>query len=230
LPILPWYLLARTLRRATSTLVFGTYRGIRIADYTWRGGGEAESTAAFVRLVTDALALIEQTDPRRFRLLQREVEFVANEMTHSGSSGAYWRGARRCQIDFDREFGHRDLAENYEWWVAQIASLMVHEATHGRIYSHGVPYTWKNRARVERACHREQQRFAKRLRSDRYAFDEHFLPPFDASDWTPSWTFHDLTGWRRARSYARRSWERYRAARREDINRTTLRGDSCAET
>jgi hypothetical protein len=208
LQMLPSLILA-VPRRAGHTRVDGVYQGIQIADYNWRGASEPAWREFFVRVITDALRLIEGTDRRRWNTVKESLPLIANEPTLSGGTAEFSRAARCCSFDFDRHFRGTYDDLDYEWWVAQVASLLVHEAAHARLFANAVPYTRANRLRVERACHREQARFVRRLRSERYAFDEEFLPPFDPEDWLR----FDAGRLTRINSFNRRFWEGYRKAK-----------------
>lgn len=56
-----------------------------------------------------------------------------------------------------------------------IASTLVHEATHARLYRVDVPYTWESRERTEQLCRREEYRFVQRLDADMYPNHEEWL-------------------------------------------------------
>jgi len=184
LPFQPLYPVFLLLRYGQTD---GVCHGIRLLDLNGRKFDDPGWTALFVRLTSDALHLIERTDPRRMRVLRREIRLITNATTSPDVGGTYTAGIRECCIDFDRQFRDDGVLDpddvDYEWYVAQIASLLIHEATHGRIEGHGVPYRKHNRLRVERACHREQERFVRRLQSENWTFDESFLSPFNPATW-----------------------------------------------
>ena len=152
----------------------GSYGGIQLTNMTMNENHSAE----FVVFTIQALRLIERTDPRRFSVVQQELRYIANTALLSG--GAYKKATRRCQIDFLRYRCARNQ-QGYEWYLAFYACTIIHEATHGRIFRFGIPYNEKTWLRVERLCHKEEERFAKRLHSEEYDFSR-LCPEFD-----PTW-------------------------------------------
>lgn len=146
-----------------------------------------ESGPTFVRVTTEALHLIQRVDPRRYRRIQREVRSIENGAM--ASRGAYYRGERKCRVHFSRIPAPRtDLPDrDYQWCLADYATILIHEATHGHFYSLGIPYTPKTRAFIERLCVQEEHRFALRLfEGDRQRADR-LSPPFEAKKWERFW-------------------------------------------
>jgi hypothetical protein len=138
---------------------------------------------AFIRATTDALALIQRVDPRRYGIILREAAFiVSGELT---SGGCYERCNRSIEVDFPR-YGVYPEADDYGWYLARYAAVLVHEATHGRLHSQWFPYTKGTRAQIERICHAEQSRFLTRWAAGR--FDQaDLVPPFDERLWHYHW-------------------------------------------
>jgi len=153
---------------------------------------------SFAESTIDALRLIETVDPRRFRVVERELAFIVNKELLSG--GQYYRPLRSCSCDFSR-YQFDKQHEQYEWWLAYHAGLIVHEATHGRLMSLYFPYTKKTRLQIERICHAEQRRFVAQLPSERYDFARDLVGPFDETCWHPSW---NRTRWQYLKAMMRR--------------------------
>lgn len=180
--------------------VVGSYGGILLVNLS----GHKERSRAFPAFCTAALQLIETRDPRRFRRIQREVRYIVNQTLLSG--GSYERSTRRCDIDFSYYYVAAD-DPNYDWYVAQLAFTLVHEATHGRIFSLGVTtYDEKNWQRIERICHDEEARFAFRI-FGQFHDPAMLVPAFDASRWHP---YRKMTRWQEARELIRRTWQQER--------------------
>jgi hypothetical protein len=156
-----------------------------------------------VRIAKDALELIEQKDPRRFRMIQREVTFIANDIPLNSAEGAeYDTFVRRITMDLTRKHAHiGSNGEHYDWYIATIAATFVHEATHGRIFSLHIEYTKELRQRIESLCIREAKRFASKLDTTRYDFPNALVDDFDPERWQESW---NLSHWQRAIKYLRR--------------------------
>lgn len=82
--------------------------------------------------LVDALRLLASADPRRYRTFQREVHSIVF-MPLGGARATYVRWGRRCAVDATA-VGAR-WGNHHDWYVARLASTLVHEATHGRIHS-----------------------------------------------------------------------------------------------
>jgi hypothetical protein len=105
--------------------------------------------------VEKALCLIQSYDANRFAQIQRYIKtiFIFGNPTAHG----YWHHElQMCELqeDFIR-------AENTS--IAQIASTIVHEATHARLMHLGFGYEEPKRLRIEHICFDAQRAFARRL-------------------------------------------------------------------
>jgi hypothetical protein len=159
-----------------------TFAGIALVDW--------EENPHFATVITDALKLIEQSDPRRFHRVQRQIRFIIN-CTRPFGGGAYFSDTKACEFEFVTLRSEDELQFNIPWY----ACASVHEATHGRLHSWGIPYTPDNRARIEKLCVTEEQRFAKCLlvspRVSAWLQETHV---FDARRWERSW---NTTTWKK---------------------------------
>lgn len=161
----------------------GRFDGIGIADM--RNGGDS-----FRQTMQDSLMLVRQHDPRRYARIKRFIHWIANRVSSKGSAGGYDFSIRTCHIEFYGEFPGlvRDAM------VAVYACILVHESTHGLIESLGIQYCGDDRARIERLCVQEQNRFAAKL----VALDPGRYPAscllvdFKASDWQEHWSMTPL--------------------------------------
>lgn len=175
LPLLAFSLL---LSRLTG---LGSYGGITICSFTL----SQVSGREFLGRTIDALQLVERTDPRRFRRIQRQIRFIVHAELDSGA--CYRRFGRSCDVDFTRY----DFVKDHDWYLYCYASTLVHEATHGAVYSGFVSYTKRNRLRIEKLCHTEERRFLKNLDvpgrawSDQIAgvFDEQYFLNYFSTSW-----------------------------------------------
>ena len=150
----------------------GQFDGIRLANMRTSGG-------SFKQTLENSLGLIRQHDLRRYARVRGQIRWIVNNKTPSGEM-EYLEELQLCMFEFFEPpwLGREVLAAIY-------ASFLVHEATHGRIFSRGIPYDAKTRMRIERLCTREQNRFGARLA----AVDPIRYPPdmlrfnFDESYW-----------------------------------------------
>ena len=169
----------------------GSYKGIDISSASFNRSNDAE----FLEHTIQALQMIESVDARRFRRIQREVRFIVNCELNSGAS--YRRIGHICNVDFRRY----DFGRDAEWYLRCYASTLVHEATHGAIYSQHVAYTRKTRSAIEKLCHTEEYKFARRLDTPERCWSEQIIGPFDERRWYSFWYSgffrHEIRFWRR---------------------------------
>jgi len=178
-----------------------TFDGIALVD--WDG------TPHFTTVIANALRLIKENDPRRFHYVQRHIRFIVNCARPFGG-GAYFNDTKACEFEFVALRSDDDIQFYTPWY----ACALVHEATHGRLHSWGIPYTPDNRARIEKLCVTEEQRFAKCLvlspRVSTWLQETHV---FDARRWERSW---NTTAWKKFLLTMRRVRKRSRRTRETD--------------
>jgi hypothetical protein len=140
-------------------------------------------TPYYARIITAALQMIKESDPRRFRGVRCQIQFIVSS-TRPFGGGAYFGDTKTCEFDFGMLRSDEDLQFYTPWY----ACALVHEATHGRLQSSGIRYTPSNRVRIEKLCVTEEQRFAKRLtlppRVSAWLQETHV---FDPRRWERSW-------------------------------------------
>ncbi len=200
------------LRRASKAVqrvtfrhcVSGRYGSIVVVDFNF----DTTDDAAFVATTQEALLLIHTVSPRQYRRMERDVRFIVNAELTAGGSYNYL--LRACEVDFARYHLERH-SDDYEWYMAEYASTLVHEATHARLDRMYFSYTKQTRARIERICVAEQNRFLSRLKSDRYDFVKDLAQPFDEADWQFSW---NASRWERTKKLLQRIRESRRKSAR----------------
>ena len=185
--------------------VIGEYEGIRIADCSYRKDLEP----AFLRAITRALELVAKKDPRRFLCIRRHLGFIVHHEL-DGAWAKYDRWPSGCEVDFDKY----KFDESPETAVFLLAVSLVHEATHGRLSLHrgvsgGLPA--QVRMRMERMCHLEEMRFARRVDS---RFGEVYQRTvFRSERWRSWYEERDRrTEWQVLTGIARRFLESHRAS------------------
>jgi hypothetical protein len=99
------------------------------------------------------------------------------------SYACYYLHTRSCLVDYDKV----DHSVNPEWYLWQFASTLIHEATHGAIYSRHIAYTPALRSRIERLCHTEQKRFAAKAYTPEWRWSHNLAGDFNEGDWHGSW-------------------------------------------
>jgi len=175
---LPHLAFSLLLSRLTA---LGNYRGITICSFSLSNVPGSE----FITRTLEALQLVERIDPRRFRRIQRQIRFILHAELESGA--CYRRLGRFCLVDFNRY----DFVKDHDWYLYCYASALVHEATHGAIYSACVAHTKRNRLPIEKLCHTEERRFMQnfdvpeRAWSDQIpgVFDEQYYLKYFSANW-----------------------------------------------
>ena len=155
--------------------------GIGIVDVRGRND-------SFTRIISQALHLVRDHDPRRYKRIVRHIAWIVNEFCHSQGL-EYNSRTRIVSFEFPEFEG---LDENL--LIALCACGLVHEATHGVISSRGILYEGDNRSGIESLCMIEQNRFVKRLaQADPVRYPIELLHiEFNETDWKPGWTTNRL--------------------------------------
>jgi len=126
----------------------------RSLDGLWIGTYEPEAEAALLR-VEEALRLIKTYDRLRYDRVIRDVKRV------------WVRTLVACLAQFNESVDACELDARYVLATtsspAEIASTIVHEATHARLLHCRIGYAEELRARVEAVCSRRELAFARRL-------------------------------------------------------------------
>jgi hypothetical protein len=122
-------------------------------DGLWIGVQDGDAPALFERAL-GAVEVLRRHDPRRHRRFSRHIRRIWVRLL-DGANASYLAAANACQLD-SRYLG--DPAVTLE----DIASSLVHEATHARI-DRWVPYEEHLRLRIETLCRRQELFFARRV-------------------------------------------------------------------
>lgn len=131
-----------------------TFEGIKICDMA--GFGKPPDLLVRDRIVA-ALTLVKKYDTRRFRRLQRRLDYVVNELCVG--TAVYGRHYKDCIVDLTRF----PFEKNEDWYRLVLACTIIHEATHGEIEAWGIRYDQEHYLRVERLCYTEEIRFIRRV-------------------------------------------------------------------
>jgi hypothetical protein len=122
-------------------------------DGLWIGSWLGKDKDAEFRRVAEALGLIKTYDRLHYNRLIRDLKRIW-VVPLPGYAGTFSRAIGCCKLD-----PRIVLAEPPE----VIASVIVHEATHARLFQCGIGYEEANRARVEAVCTRRELAFAGKL-------------------------------------------------------------------
>jgi hypothetical protein len=148
-PIMPVWILFVVTRRLRPSRFSA---GIRVFDVS----PDKASSERFFAAVVGALQLLQRADVRRFHRVQKEIKTVLRVSLRSRAR--YQRLGRACLID-TRHYS-RDGSESF---VVHVACTLVHEATHGRLFTMQLPYAGEAALRHEEICQTEVQRFLRKL-------------------------------------------------------------------
>jgi len=168
----------------------GYIDGVAISDNTIT----RRSPETFLAATRDAMALIKEVDPRRYRRVCRQLAYIVNKETVA--VGSYSKKFKICTVDFSK-FSKLPAPRS----VRRYASLLIHESTHGVVAGRGIRYDKDKRLRVERLSHLEEYRFAKHFES---GFAEAAIGAFNPEKWRLAW------GPKKERTSA--EWKRFREA------------------
>jgi hypothetical protein len=122
-------------------------------DGLWIGAFDDRPEPMFHRL-REALQLIKTHDPLRYARLARDLKRVWVFSIPTPACFNYRLDA--CQLDERFVLAETTTPE-------LLASVIVHEATHARLWSYGIGYDEALRPRVEAICVRRQLAFVKKL-------------------------------------------------------------------
>ena len=134
-----------------------SFRGISVSVF------EVGNVQARFSAVEQALALVAELDPRRYRRLCHDLRHVLVMPLKSNSLSMY---TGTCYLATESIVGHND---------ALIACDLVHEATHAHLYRAGLRYWPDLQQRMEELCVREEIAFAELLAPAGFAKTEAFL-------------------------------------------------------
>jgi hypothetical protein len=132
----------------------------RFGDVTVLCATSDEATrATLFKQVKLALGLLKLRAPAWFRRVQTEIATVSLiELGPAVGLARFELNTRDCVVNTTRLLAHP------EWAVADIALALVHEATHGWLFRHGVrPSTAEEVQRVERVCNRAEACLVARI-------------------------------------------------------------------
>lgn len=132
-------------------LWFSTGRSI---DGLWVGTTESKPHPG-LRRVEHALQLIKLRDPLHYSRVVRHLERVWVRLEHTASA-CYYHSMRACVLD------ERYVLQEATT-VEEIASTIVHEATHARLQRRDIQYVEKQRRRIEAVCIRRELNFIAKL-------------------------------------------------------------------
>jgi hypothetical protein len=166
----PGLLLVSGVHRASKPQIVN---GIQVGDPT------PETRECFLELMDQALALIANSDPLRWKRVQREIQIIIN--TPSIYTSSYGRTARVCMLDL-RYFYRPDEPHLI---VPLLTSELIYQATFGYLYSRGILRTRKNSQRFDRLRLQEAGRFLRRCTplTDLAAASEIFEKPPQSQRW-----------------------------------------------
>ncbi len=130
---------------------------------------EIDRDQTVARLV-DILNLLGQVDERSLALVKRYVRHIA-----------IWKGHYTAYDSLGGiQFSSSWLADSSDLYLA---SVLVHEATHLRIYGFGINYAADKRTRIEHRCVKQQVAFLRRV-----PLGETYAAELEVAVETPWWT------------------------------------------
>jgi hypothetical protein len=153
----------RAERPRLSTRIMLRFSKSRYLDGLWIGTWETEAEP-ILRRIEEALQLIKRHDRIRYDRLLRDLQRVWVLLLPS-SVASFEYGIYTCEIDT-----RYCLAETTTPEV--LAAVIVHEATHARLWRRGIRYEEAQRPRIEEICLRREIAFAAKLPNGQAARDQ----------------------------------------------------------
>jgi hypothetical protein len=127
----------------------------KLVDGLWIGAYIHETAALALARVEEALCLIRDHDRLKYDRLRRDVERIL-VLPLAGAIASFNSALHLCHLNERYLLAETTTAED-------IASTIIHEATHARLFCVGIGYEGNIRARVEAVCVRRQIAFTARL-------------------------------------------------------------------
>jgi hypothetical protein len=143
-------------------------------DELWIGAYDKDTDLQIARVV-EALDIIKLYDSRRYKTIMRDLKRIW-VLPLPGPLATFHVETWSCRID------QRFVVSSP---IRMIASVIVHEAAHARLFRRGIDYNQARRAQVEAVCTRQQAAFAAKipLNEDLQSHIRAHLA-LDASTWT----------------------------------------------
>src|ERR1700724_2307085 len=135
----------------------------RHLDGLWIGTWETDAEPILCRIEA-ALLLIKRYDRIRYDRLLRDLQRVWVLLLPS-SIGSFEDRIYRCEIDTRYCLAETTTPE-------LLAAVIVHEATHARLWRHGIRYEEAQRPHIEEICLRREIAFAAKLPNGEDARDQ----------------------------------------------------------
>ena len=128
--------------------------------------------------VDEALKLIERCDPRRYQRLRQDLDRIL--ISEMDTGGSYIDHIKSCHLNWSLFAKEDDDDPQRQDAVNRLASIIVHEACHARLYAMGLNanHYVKNIHRHEQLCCKQQTLFLEKAETDsRYGAAARRTPP-----------------------------------------------------
>ena len=143
-------------------------------------GGHHFIDPLFVEKTKATLDFIEETDPLRFKRVQRFIKVIF----HSNRAlASYNHKLNSCSVGFAHFHFEDDAPHKIPWY----ACTLIHEATHGVFHSRKIPYTKRTREKVEYFCVLEEWKFAQGFIDDDFDWYTHIWTKVTERAWDSVW-------------------------------------------
>lgn len=120
----------------------------------------------FYDQIEKALRFIREHDSRRANWIEKHLNYITRA-DYVDSGGRYVAWNKNCQVNYSAYYqnvaGSGELTEQTQYVLTlELAAIIIHEATHGRIHDAGIAYAGERRERIERCCRRQEIQFLRR--------------------------------------------------------------------
>lgn len=147
------YLRCVTNKKFYQNEKLGMVHGVTVSSFG-EGGEE------FLSNIQRAINLVLEIDQRRFSRLVSNVHYVVDDALVGGAmSASYLFREKAVRIDYDPKLNPFELDK----LTIRLAGILIHEATHGYLFSKLRFTSWKKWQRCEILCLREENRFYRKV-------------------------------------------------------------------
>jgi hypothetical protein len=153
--------------------------------------GDQKQAKIFRASTKRALVKLRSKDSRRFRRVCTFLNGIGNISDLKQRDGYFAsfiqnKNLKACLTDFSKyDTSLCDCSNHINHYSSILACILVHEGTHGYIEARSISYSPENREQIERLCHDEEMRFAKKLGDDFFAY---YHAEFDFSYYEEYWS------------------------------------------
>ncbi len=172
-------LLAKFQLKIIRSSKISTFDGINISNLT-------SGNKFFEKSIVPSLELIKRLSPGQYNVVKKEIKWLVNSNLLI-DVGQYRKESKLCVIKYIY------LSDDIDFNVAFYSGVIVHEATHGALFSKNIDYSGEKRVLHERICTFEENKFYQKVELEYPAYKGLLVHEFKAENWSESW---EISQWK----------------------------------